>query len=589
MTRKFSTKSKGFVITFVSVLILTNVLTFLLICSVNSISYSDNEYFPQNNPPIPQSFTKDDYEPILSEKKHGLGNVTVTNMSFEDTYEDEVGYYYDEVGLFDDYFLGVLNISLIESIFIKTKTPAIVENLNENITDSNIITVVINETISFQYNKSLNEAIFEGYLVYLTRLYPAVLVEFFVQNGTEPVQSVNEGNYSVDSNNILKFEYYNFFGGINATNFSLYLIYEYNLTLDNWHLQQYEDSESNLLVSQQTQTITPEFNYYFTLNGKRYNSSEALATVPVIPAYDINFQLQINLPDKDLLKSHELVLKGVSIPANLLYLYLDPDNSMNVSDDFNGNSSVFSLNFEADFQIQFFDAVEDTWSIDRLVSGRDTRERIYFPSVISGPETIYIEKLYIFETTIIVTQVAGNSSLFERVVNYFDANISVIEEDIHNSLIFTENATKKKGLEIKLPYIIKGEICPFSLKYTATRTLRIIITDNIFMPLSNVQVKIYYYGVLYGTYISKQNYQPISPAITDENGAITLLHVPEGNYTLRIFQNEELLVETSVSSYVDINYVVTTIPHIPIWIIIFGSINGVLVSIGFLIYRKNKR
>jgi len=566
-----------------------NFITFLLICTINSISYSDGEYFPRNNPPVGQSFTKDDFEPILTEKKHGLGNITVSNMTFGQTYQEEISYYQEAGSLIDDYYYNVTNVSGTGSKFIETKTPAIIDNLNENITDNRFITVVVNETVSLQYNKSIKEDVFDGYFVFLSRLYPTLLVEFYIQNGTEPVEKINEANFTIDSFNVFKFEFYDYFGGLNATNFSMYFIYEYNITIDSWAIQQYENSEDNLLVYQQIQTITPKFNYRFYLNGRIFNSSDIPIVENLIEAEDINFQLNISLPDKDLLKNHELQLNGVDIPNIELYKYLGVDNSMNVSEDFNGNNSLFFLDFEADFQIQFYEAVGKTWAVDRLISGRNTRERIYFPNIIAGPEMIYVEKLFIYESTIIVTHVLDNSSLFERYVHYFDANISVIEEDIHNSLIFTENSTKKKGLEIILPYMIKGEICPFSLKYTATRTLKIIITDNIYMPLTNMHVEIYYYGVIYGTYISNHNYQPISPAISDENGEITLLNVPDGNYTIKIYQNGVLLAETSISAYVDINYVVTTIPHLPIWIIVFGSINGVLICLGFVIYRKNKR
>ena len=108
--------------------------------------------------------------------------------------------------------------------------------------------------------------------------------------------------------------------------------------------------------------------------------------------------------------------------------------------------------------IRFINPVSETWAIDRLVSMRNIRERIYFPSLISGPKRIIVNYLMIYEPTITLDQVISNTSLFERDVQYFDLNVSTIEEEFKHSLIFTKNAVKKQGLKIIIPYMIRGEI-----------------------------------------------------------------------------------------------------------------------------------
>ena len=205
-----------------------------------------------------------------------------------------------------------------------------------------------------------------------------------------------------------------------------------------------------------------------------YNST-ALEDPPV-GASDVNFNLTVNLPDKDLLEKSTLLLNSQSkTVAN----YINPDNSMHTGDNFDGNYSAFSLDFNCSYTVRFDYAVDKSWAIDRLVSGLDTRERIYFPSIISGPEHLYLSYAAIFESTISIEQVRSNSSLFERNLIYHDANVTVYEAPTQNSLIFTENATRKKGLEIIIPYMIKGEIQPFTFKYVTTRNLHIKIQLNL--------------------------------------------------------------------------------------------------------------
>jgi hypothetical protein len=549
-----------------------------------------------NDDKIPKAHTisKDNYQPILNEAKQSLGNITAYNITAEPTYGIGfnwiTGYSSELDETLDDAVEGALNLTYKGMSFVETLNPAIVDNLNENITDRREISVKLNESISFQLNTSQQMSggeYIEDFLVYCTILYPARLMELWVQeNGSSIVQQVDEGNYSIYYDiQFVRFEYKNFFGvGDPFKNFTLYFIWEYNLSLVVWDLSQKADPDLNLLLTEQEQVITPEFNYQFILEGLQFNPENY--TDPLQELQEINFFLNISLPNKEELDFKELKINGVVEPIGN---HKGLNNSINVGDKFNANYSQFSLDFECNYTVRFEYSVGKTWAIDRLVSGRNVRERIYIPSLVSGPSNIYLKYATIFESTISIDQVISNISLFERNLVYYDANVSEYEAPTQYSLIFTENATKKKGLEIKIPYMIKGETCPFVFRYRTTKNLRIKITDNINMPLANFKLEIYYYGLLYGTYISNDKIQPMAQLITDGNGEVIIHNVPNGNYTLIVYQNNQKLVETSVSAYVEINYVATDIQHFPLLFIIFGVLSGSLVIIGLVIYKKNKR
>ncbi|MCJ7650712.1 MAG: hypothetical protein MUP85_19040, partial [Candidatus Lokiarchaeota archaeon] len=230
-----------------------------------------------------------------------------------------------------------------------------------------------------------------------------------------------------------------------------------------------------------------------------------------------------------------------------------------------------------------------SWAIDRLIENRDIRERIYFPSLISGPDRIILRYITLIETTITLDQVMSNHSVFKRPVSYFDANVSIIQDELENSLIFTKNSIKKKGLKIFLPYLVKGETDPFILKYKATKDLRVIITDNINMPLTGVKLELFYFDQLYGTYISNDLVQPMAPAFTNENGEIIFSNVPNGNYKARVFLDNQLLLETVVTPFLDVNYITTDIIHFPLVILVFSSFFGIIILIGYIFHLKNKK
>jgi len=533
----------------------------------------DRENFNINTDPNLQVFSKDDYTPILDAPEQGLGNITITKLTFN---EEGIFNRSDRYpNLVDDLISGALNITYLETQYMQTNEIAQFNNLDKSLPESDEITVLINESISVQYNSSIGGS--EGYLIYSPKLLPRVLKQVLIQNESSSIiEELSEEEYSLDVDDFLIFDYQNYFQD-NFHNFSMYLIFEYKLTAFRWELAQ--DPKNTLTITQQQQTFNPSFYYNFTLTGLK--NSGNLTTIS-IPADNLIVELIVNPLDKNLFYDQQL-----KINDQVVNDFLEQDNLINVT--ISADAKLFSLTFKTNFTLKFENPVDYSWAIDRLIEGRNVRERIYFPSLISGPKHIYLNNVSLIENTIIINQTISNSSLFDRPVNYFDVIVSITQSSIDYSLIFTENAIKRKGLTVTLPYLILGETNPFLLKYDATNDLKIVITDNIRMPLIGYRIELLYFGKVYGTYISNNLTQPMAPAYSNENGEILIENVPNGNYTVKIYQDNVIIMDALINTFSEVNYINTKVPYFPLWILLFGCINGALILIGLIIYFNHKR
>ena len=567
-------KSSNYRKSIIIVIILMSTIISLILIDPSS-NFSSLNLENNDNPIIPElsSFSEDDYSPIINTPEQGLGNITITQFSF-----DEEGVFNQSEkypNLVDDLSSGALKISYLETTYLETTEIAQFNNLDDSIPRSNKITVLINESISVQFNSSIENS--EGYLIYNPLLYPRVLNQVLVKNNTDPIiEELNEADYTIDSNNYFVFNYQNFFSAT-FHNFSLYFIFEYSLTLETWDLTQ--NPNDDLSLTQQIQTFSPSFYYNFTLIGTKISGN---LTKPPEPAGNLVLEIIVNPLDKDLFFGHIL-----DIDDQIKVNFLEPDKKINVT--ISADAKLFSLKFSANFTMLFENSVDFSWAIDRLIGERNIRERIYFPSLISGPEHIILKNITLVESTIIVDQIISNSSLFDRDVNVFDEIISIGQETIENSLIFTKNAVKRKGLNLVIPYLIAGETNPCSLKYSATNDLKIVITDSIRMPLVGYRIELKYYGKNYGTYISNNFTQPMASAYSDENGEILIENVPNGNYTVKVYQGTVLITELQINTFREVNYLITDVIHFPLWILIFGGISVILILLGLLLYFKNYR
>ncbi|MCK4480029.1 MAG: hypothetical protein KAV01_05845, partial [Candidatus Lokiarchaeota archaeon] len=419
-------KKRNYTIKFLLVLVTIFFISIPLMLGDLKSDFNTVLYDP--NPKI-SDFSKDDFNAILTEEKHGLGNISIYDIDFSDLEMGFITYNETYPLIWEDYISKDLNITQLNMQFNETIDPAIVDNLNENITDSNSITVKLNESLFVEYND-----LTEGYLIYLPRLVPCDLLQFSVNNGTDNFELIEETDYTVDKDNFIVFSYESYFNISVTTNFTMYLIWEYTLELNDWSLSQIFGND--LIIEDEEQDFTTDFNYYFILTGKEYNESILIPSEPIF-ADNIDIALTINHPDMDLFTNHILELNNEIVD---IAGHLNPDDTIDVSlaDHFSGELSEFSLNFTLQFTFKFIEPVGETWAIDRLVELNDIRQRIYFASIINGPQHIYLKYLSFYEPTIYADQILSNTSLFERDFAYFFLNTTL---------------TGRYGIKVSVPYL----------------------------------------------------------------------------------------------------------------------------------------
>jgi len=507
-------------------------------------------------------FTKNNYTEIRTTAKHGLGNITIDDISFNVLWPGFVNENIYHPLVTEDHIKGAISMNVKHMEFIETTSPALIDNLNSETGDKVIATYKLNETIQVNYSKS--EA---RYLIYHSRFTDTKLLEFYVNNGTIITELTEGVDYTIDDRNFLVFYYEDYFQKGRTFNFTMYLIWEHLLVFGNWEIEQMEDQV--LEISEVEQELTPEFNYNFFLIARAYDQD--LDEILPISFWDV--ALTVNPLDKEKFNNHKLILNGIEVNIGE---HLNSDNSLQIklSDHFTPESNTFSLNFTSSYLLRFEEHLGNLWAIDRLVSQREIRERIYFCNLISGPRHIYLENVVFYEPAIYFEEVINTYSLFNRDVLFVDANNSI---------------SNRLGLNVTIPYLFVGETCPFSIEYFTFQKLKIVITDNIKMPLVGAKIEVFHFGAIYGTYISNKTIQPIIPLKSDENGQIVLYNVPRGNYTIRVYWEGRFVKEASISTFNEINYVYTSIVHSPLWIIIFGGIIGIILILGAIFYLKYKK
>lgn len=497
-----------------------------------------------------QSFSREDYTSILEEAKNGLGTISVLDIEYNESGSTNSPEDFPNVD--DDINQEALNVSYIGTELNRTLLNASRNYLKSEYIDQNKPRMVLNDSLEVKFdNASENNDGLCGYMVYLPHLDSTEIQKIFV-NDTE----VDEFYYSIE-NEYVKFNYLNYLNELSGE-FSMDILYSYELTIEDWGITQLNGED--IVVKEEIQNISAEYTYQFEVYGR---------TDAGVAASGLNVSLQVRPFDMEQLNNFSLSLNGEK-KANFSK-YLDVNNNINISltDDFTADRSAFSLNFTSEFMVKFLKPVWKTWGIDRLVSGDSIREKIYFPSVIEGPDHLLV-KFTFYEPTITENNFRDYSSQFGR---------SPIVRPY------------REIVNITTPTLIKGEkACPFTLTYEADNELDIIVRDSLEMPLIGLEIKVYSHGELYGTYISKELIQPHASLTTNENGEISLNNLPNGNYTIKIYYYGIHRVTSMVSTEQQVHYIDTNILHVPILIMVFGFSSAVILGIGILLYyRRNNK
>ncbi|MFW9773512.1 MAG: hypothetical protein ACFFEO_15285, partial [Candidatus Thorarchaeota archaeon] len=520
----------------------------------------DSEY-PDEDSLFTNTFTKDNYSQILTEPKYGLGDITIENIQFN---AFELGLFNENVRyplIIDEHFSKALTMKVKDLKFIKTISPAARNFIGPGASNKITNEVLINESLGVWYNyTTLN------YLIYHSRFIQTKLVNISVNNGTLISHLIEGVDYTIDSNQFLVFNYKRYFRAGPVFNFTMYIVWEVPIAFGSWEIRQ---QNTIILNDDVEQEVTAEFSYQFVAILQEL----IIDLKTTSPVFWLDLALTVNLPNKDLLTINQLFITNQRVDVGD---YLNPDKSISVgfSDHLATNLSAFSLNFTCPYNLRFEDPIEKTWAIDRLVAGRNLRQRIYFPTLLSGPNHIYLSNVLFNEPTINFEQIISNSSLFERKFWYTDAN-DTVSGDL--------------GIYCRIVYLYVGETCPSYLRYYADQDLRIIITDNIKMPLIGANLKILYFGAIYGTFMSNDIIQPAPIGRTNENGELVVRDVPNGNYTLLVYYQNKLIKQVNITTDKVINYIYTDVLHFPLWILIFGTVNGLVILTGIYFYLKNKK
>ena len=569
---------------FVFILILNLVIPLFVIGNAYQSKLNNDGYNIDNTSLKTSSISKDDFSALIeSRNDHDLGNITINNMDFSGY--DELGFYLYHTKyptLSNDFNDEALNMTFVNMEFIETIEPAIKDNVLPVIQYQPEITVKLNETIDVRYNTTKSSS--DGFLIYCPRLYPCEFIELHVQEeGTADLKQVNPGNYSIDENDFLRFNYADFFTD-DILNFTMCIIWTYTISivdeeLDPWNIIQ--DGSDWIYINEPNQDVELLFAYEFTIKGEKYQG-QSYNPDNQIEVSGIVANFSIIIPDRNLLTYDSLIVNSTSQPKDDLINAVDNSISSGFME---LNGSHFLLNFTAQFNIEFIDTVGKYWAIDRLVDDSSIREKIYLVNITSGPEYLSIAWLMIQESSINKDQVIASECLFEnRDVYGFEYNRSRWESPDYIS----DNPRERFWLNISLPYFIKNEVCPFSIQYNATEDLVVRIYDNIGMPLVGLEVVVDYQDEPYGTFISNDQCQPLSSQTTDINSEIIVKNVPMGDYIIHIYQYGLYQGTFTVNSYVEINYITSGIVHFPAWLLIFGLINLSILAIGYNLYRKKK-
>ncbi|MHA1731398.1 MAG: hypothetical protein ACTSU5_05620 [Promethearchaeota archaeon] len=387
------------------------------------------------------------------------------------------------------------------------------------------------------------------------------LVPFPEENYTVQYVSKPDGGYDY-----AVFDLQPYFSGKVNGSMVMTFNYTYEFEVKGWYTAP-QSSESHS-ISNGTNNIVADFVTYFEIVGDEQLGLDLLYTPPD-HTYLYNETISWKKPEQ---------IYFVDVPSENHTILADNRIQILVSE----SKMQFNVTYLANYTLGFVNATpENIWSADRLVSGFNSRERDYIINASSGPAELLLGNIR-FNSTIPHSSVQGYSDAFNRTVSEISINSTTIPN--------YESPTGGVLAHFILGYMKTGEVDKVTVQYTADSFLNVLIADAISFPLPNVEVVLYINGLRYGSKVSNEEVRPFPSLTTDSQGQVLFENVPNyQNYTVEVFQNGKSHGMYQVSPVKSLNFVVTEIPHFPIWIIVWASISVAVLCVGVVIYRKSQK
>jgi len=477
----------------------------------------------------------------------------------------------------------ILNYTHFEPNFEGTIANASTERaIGEEDPRSSNITIQISESVIWSYNESAIE-----YIVGFTPVLQSAYLETIYFNGTELDPSeYYDNSIGAGVNKTYSF-YYDFEENYDENlkgEFNLTYVYNLIIPITGWSVS---NNEPIHYITETNQTFTQRFSYNVTFGEENSQFNTLVRLKFYLPNHQDIFEPVLNAYNNQTFPSDQYNFSVDNILTYSHKIYLNESNSMDLS-------------FKANFTVEMLEVVDGLWSEDRLVEGLNTRERDYKISITGGPADLVLKNIGINDTGIYYNHLylvgrSGRSALNRDVyIENMNKSIGLEDIDLNETIIqpvYVDGITFLHQSESSSnePYwLVKNEIDIITIKFFAVYDLSIILMDKINTPVEGYSVKLFIGNHLYGTTINNFTIMPYPMISSDKNGAIVFHSVLIANYTIEIYDKRgNYLENATVTSLVDVNNVVTSIPHYPLTILLFTGVSAAFILIGYIIFKKN--
>ena len=518
---------------------------FVMISPTSSVGLSTSS--------VPSSSVLLDNTPLDSDGIQPVGNATIEDIKYIAPGQMETTVGIDPTTISMEYigyeFLGVQQIATAEFFAA--------QYLAGN------IEVRINESVRFSYwdNDSLT------LLNFKSELSHGEIIEMYI-NST-PIADISDVTLSFAGG--FNFNYSEYHSANPIGTLDVNYIFDYNITMYNWRLMQKKypySPQPNPFITKNRTEITSFFNY-------TWETGEF--------AVDCTIDLLVNIPDIEYLQNLQWRIRHNIGNTTDFSGYTQLVNNTFRLSDLKIDRKTIIINFETNHTLEIVNKFSDYWLRDYLVEGNSKRGRDFDISVVEGPPTIFVSNFQLNLTDIFHEEFISVSSAFNRTLTF---------KDTYRDFDRTQNGTTLEffgtlDFVFQDYYLLLGETDTITVTYKAISQLEFKVVDKINNPLRNAEVFVYFGNATYGTYISEETSIPYAAKLTDVSGVVSIDNVPRGNYLVDVYYKGKIVADDiSVNTESTDQIVPTSVPHFPLWIILFASFSTLTGLIGYIIFKK---